>query len=78
MKVELAIFAPEFAPSLGLDHDAAQGALELVKEVVAKTWLPLVVPQRCGFQFLVGFRMADDVHGACCGYPEQLAPLGGN
>lgn len=62
MEVELAIVVADFAPALGFGHDAAQGPFELVKEVVTQARLPLFIPQRRAFQFLVGFRMTDDVH----------------
>jgi pantetheine-phosphate adenylyltransferase len=32
--------------------------------VVAQTGLPFLVPDRGSFQFLIGFRMADNLHGA--------------
>jgi hypothetical protein len=39
--------------------------------------LPVFVPQRPGFQFLIGFRMADDVHRAWCECPGRFPPPGG-
>ena len=77
LEVELAIVAPDFAPAFRLGHDASQRASKLVREVIAKARLPFLIPQRGGFQFFVGFRMADDAHGACCGCPGRLAPRGG-
>jgi hypothetical protein len=74
MEVELAIVSSDFAPAFRLGHNAAQGPLELVKKVVAQARLPLVIPQRGVFQFLVGFRMADDVHGAWRECPGGFLP----
>jgi hypothetical protein len=55
-----------------------KGVFKLVKEVVAQSRLPLFIPECGGLQFFVGFRMAEDAHGACCGCPGQLAPPGDN
>jgi hypothetical protein len=78
LEVELAIVTPGFAPAFRFGHDAAQRAFKLVQESVAKARLLFLIPQRRGFQFLVGFRRADDAHGTCCGCPGQPAPPAGN
>jgi hypothetical protein len=62
MEVELAVVSADFEPAFRLGHNAVQGPFELVKEVVTQARLPLFLPQRGAFQFLVRFRMADDVH----------------
>jgi len=74
MKVELAIVAPHFAPAFRFGDDAAQCVLKLVKEVIAQARLPVFVPQCPGFQLLIGFRMADDVHGAWRECPGRFPP----
>ena len=78
VEVELAIVTADFAPAFRLGHDAAQRAFKLDQEGVAQARLPFLISQRGGFQFLVGFRMADDAHGACGGCPGQPAPPDGN
>jgi hypothetical protein len=78
VEIELAIVSPDSAPPLRLNQDAAQGVFKLVKKGIPQPLLPLLIPQRGGFQFFVGLRMADDAHGACHGYPEQPAPPAGN
>ena len=78
VEVEFAIFATDFGPTSRFGHDSAQRTLKLIQEVIAEVRLPLFIPQRGGFQFFGGFRMADDAHGACSGYPGQPSPLGGN
>lgn len=77
-EVEFAMVAPNFAPAFRIGHDSAQGEVKLIQEVVAKARVRLLLPQRHGLQLRVGFRMADDAHGACRGSPPQPAPPGGN
>ena len=78
IEVELAIIFLEFPPPFRFGNDAAQSVLELVNEVAAQTRLPFFVPQRGGGQFRVGFRMADDAHGAGRECREPLPPPDGN
>jgi hypothetical protein len=33
-----------------------------VEKVISQARLSFFVPERCGFEFLIGLRMADDVH----------------
>lgn len=70
VEVELAVLAPDFAPAFRLGHDAAQRAFKMFKEIAAQAGLPFFIPEHRRFQFLVGFRMADDVHGAFAGCPQ--------
>ena len=62
MEVELAVVSTNFPPACRFGDDATQGPFELIEEVVTQARLPLFIPQCRAFQFLVRFRMADDVH----------------
>ena len=70
LEVERAIVTPNDAPAFRFDDNAARCAFEFVEEVIAQTRLPLFIPKHGAFQFLLGFRMADDVHEAWCERPE--------
>ena len=78
VEIELPVSVPDRVPASRLSHDAAQRLLKFLKKIVSQTGLPFLIPQRRSFELFVSFRMADDAHEACSGYPEQLAPLGGN
>ena len=77
MEVKFAIIAPNDAPPFRFDHYAAQRAFKLINEVIAQARLPFFIPQRTSFQLLIGFRMADDVHGAWRECLERFLPQGG-
>jgi hypothetical protein len=62
VKVELSINASNFTPALRFGQDTTQRALKFVKKGVPQTRLPLLIPPRRRRQFLVGIRMADDLH----------------
>ena len=48
---ELAILAPDSAPTFRLGRKATQRAFKLIKEVIAQPRLPFLIPPRGGFQF---------------------------
>ncbi len=77
-EVELANVAPHFAPAFRLGRDAAQRVFKFADEVTAQARLPFLMPEGRGRQFLAGFRMNDDAHGAWRGRPGRPAPPGGN
>ena len=62
MEVELAVVSTELTPALRFSHNTMQCPFELIEEIVAQIRLLLLIPERGGFQFLVGFRMANDAH----------------
>lgn len=77
-EVELAIVAVEHAPAVWLGYDPAQRGFKLVEEVASEAGLPFFVPEGGSGQLLVGFRMADDVHGAWRGCPGRCLQRGGS
>lgn len=78
MEIELAIVSSNFPPALRFGHNPAQRAFKFVHKIPALAGSPLFIPKRCGFQFFVGFRMADDVHGAWRELPGRCRTPDGN
>src|ERR1700730_8665512 len=76
-KIELAIFAAEFAPACWRGDNAPEGALKLIQKIVTQPTLLFIIPECGGFQLVVGLRMPDDVHEAFSGCAGQLSPKDG-
>jgi len=62
IKIEFAIAALENTPAFGCGLNPAQCLLKIIQKVVAQAGLLFFVPEGRRLLFLVGFRMARDVH----------------
>src|SRR5262245_56307136 len=62
VEVELAIRSPDFAPPFRHRSRCGAACVQTRPGRRPQARLPLLIPERGGFQFGVGFRMTDDAH----------------
>ena len=61
-KVKLPVISPDFPVPHRVGHDSPKRAFKLIKEVISQSRLALFIPQRRTLEFLLRFRMTDDIH----------------
>ncbi len=74
VKIQLAVVTPGYGANARVRPRCGVTSAQIIQKGVPQTKLMVFIPSRRCRQFLVGFRMADDVHEAERECPERFPP----